>query len=1660
MSTISLRSYNREIESMIEQGQIDEAVDHARHILRKFPKVIETYRLLGKAYLENEQNNDAADIFQRVLSAVPDDFVAHIGMSLIREEEGNLSSAVQHMERAFEKQPYNNAIQEELKRLYGKRDGIEPPKVRLTQGALARMYLKGDLHQQGISELRSALAENPTRYDLKTLLAEAYTEADQMAEAIDLSSDILKKFPFNLTANRILANTLKTHDHPQEMAICRKRLYALSPYEAYVSDHAPSVDQVPDRAIALERLDWSADQQSFPTRTREETSPWSATQPDDKESQTDTPAPENLDWLDPGTSSEEDTIAEDTFDAQGQEQEPSQPEGEKIPDWMEEAGWSETDSISEEQERGFQDLFDDESEPEDEEIAPADIPDWLMEKSPLEDTPQEEAQPDKPLPLESEPDDQQPLVEPESQSEQEQVSDGSSAEPAAQPPVHAEPEPEEIQPSDDDLPAWLKDLKSEEDSQETAIAWLKDMPEELRSPQDQNLPTPGEEEPADSPPSVQDEPEDADLGWLQDMIEEESDQEASASEEPQETLPAQEPQASELQDQPIDGQEAAEDTDIPAWLQELADEGSESEASPGKKSEFDLPGAESDQPEPSPAEPVQPPGEEELPEPPQQEDDSDGDLDWSPGFELDEISDKPAKAETDSAGEPGTRESQPEDEEVPEWLFDLEFDDEGADDLELPDLEPDPATTEDADLTAEEPELQADAEVEPPREEIQQEAEEADLPDWLAELAEEDQQSLEPDEPDVSPEQHEASPQQNQDALPDLEQSEVPLPEVQEPQPDSEDERAAPQTAWDQDQDPSSMESGDPGVEQEETPDLDDEDETLAWLESLAAKQGAKEEDFVTSPEARADAKPPRDQEPDEPAEEEAAPAVPDTESEVTEPPSQDETQWEEAEPAAEADLPDWLADLQTSDSGAPDEVFKETDVSEPGAESFPGDSAEPEITEDLEADTEETTEFELEPDEPDEMPGWLADFDDQEQEAAEQPAFSEQDLPAMDEEVFPPQADESEGMEEHQELDWLDSLTEDTESTTDAGSAALPGTPDESIDRVQPGSPPEEMEPEAAGAPPLPEDRVPQQEESPSADQADLPDWLAELDGESSGESGAADPAAETSSEEESPWDPEADRQPLTVEPDQEPGEETPAEPDVIEQQKPAPQPQDEASPGLEVSSETEVQKAEEPARPPSPEEEPAPEPGFSGGMLDRLKASETGELEKESVPDWIKDLKEEEDPQETAILWLKNFIEKGDQADLKTEIEHYTDNLKPNQNIPDWMEDLQKEEDPQTTAMLWLEKLEEEQIQQSSTGPATDELDDTDWLDELEREQEARSDTQEEEHLDLEDRDWLSELEKDQAETEEEQPADPDQVSQSEHGEETPPWMKPTSPLEGDFLTGDLESELQQDQEEEEIPDWLAGYEDEEDLPTQPADDKPVTEGDPPEDTAVQSDQEYTWVTEDSDARDTPAAETAEDAPPEHQAVRDRKPAQQAEKSEQVSTGDEAEKVNLNEAGLAGLESILGISFTTAQAVIEYRSKHGTIRSYQELLDQEVVANQEILAILQDATYLPEPGEDQPTDIDPDSQEPVFENKFQKRHFYAQKALQNGEIEKALEDYEILIEKKKQLDEVIDDLNSASLEYPMNVEIIKTLGDAYMRKDQLQEALDAYSKAEDLLR
>ncbi len=450
MAKVSLRAYNREIEAMIDRNHLDEAIAHCKHILKTFPKHLETYRLLGKAYLEYKRYPEAVDIFSRVLVALPNDFVANVGMSIIRDEENKLDDAIWHMERAFETQPSNAAIQGELQRLYSRRDGVQLPRIRMTHGALAHMYVKGELYPQAISEIKNVLKEDPGRNDMQGLLARAYYHSGAKNDAAEAASALLRNEPYAFDANRILVEILGA-DHPENVQAYRQRVIELDPYAAQVSGSIFQADEVPDVAVTLERLDWNGQ----PVGLQPD---WETKQAISLEG--GRRAEEEPEWLRSTFSETPPLVGQPPFDAAPLPAKPAEP-AEDIPDFLKAAGWGQATGAFDESKSAFA-----ESEPasSDEALAPGDLPDWVKAMAP--EQPAETSAPEEELPDWINKIDKSVLPE--------------AAESTDQPDWMSQVEQPAAQPTEEQ-PDWLKQLGSEQPaaSSEEQPDWLKGFENEV-----------------------------------------------------------------------------------------------------------------------------------------------------------------------------------------------------------------------------------------------------------------------------------------------------------------------------------------------------------------------------------------------------------------------------------------------------------------------------------------------------------------------------------------------------------------------------------------------------------------------------------------------------------------------------------------------------------------------------------------------------------------------------------------------------------------------------------------------------------------------------------------------------------------------------------------------------------------------------------------------------------------------------------------------------------------------------------------------------------------------------------------------------------------------------------------------------------------------------
>ena len=253
METVPLRTYLREIDYLIQEKKTIAAFNQCIEIIKKFPKNIAALQQIGKIELDLGELEQSEFIFSEVHNVLPDDLTASIGLSCIFENRNNPEKAAYYMERAFEHQPSNKMLQDELKRIRSLRDISAHTKIKLTRGALIKLYMRSKLYPQAISEIQLGLSETPNRRDFKLELARAYFESDQMIEAFEVALELLRELPYCLDANRICFQCLSRQHDIESAQQYKYKLIDLDPYYKFFTSENQSVMEIPDIAISMDR---------------------------------------------------------------------------------------------------------------------------------------------------------------------------------------------------------------------------------------------------------------------------------------------------------------------------------------------------------------------------------------------------------------------------------------------------------------------------------------------------------------------------------------------------------------------------------------------------------------------------------------------------------------------------------------------------------------------------------------------------------------------------------------------------------------------------------------------------------------------------------------------------------------------------------------------------------------------------------------------------------------------------------------------------------------------------------------------------------------------------------------------------------------------------------------------------------------------------------------------------------------------------------------------------------------------------------------------------------------------------------------------------------------------------------------------------------------
>ena len=255
MAEISLRVYQSKLEDSLAQEKANEVIAHSRHILTEYPKNLKAYSQMGQALFSVSRWDESAELFRRLLGALPYDFVAHSHLGKIYQHLGQMDDAIWHVERAYDQQPNNSEIIDLLRTLYKQHRGKDIQRLQLTAGAVAQQHIRNTLYLQAVSVLDKALKRYSNRIDLQVLRARALWLAERHLDAAESAVDVLATLPYSLVANRILTELWLMEQRPSDAQRYLSRIEDLDPYLAY---RLATGENAPESLIMIEELDYDA----------------------------------------------------------------------------------------------------------------------------------------------------------------------------------------------------------------------------------------------------------------------------------------------------------------------------------------------------------------------------------------------------------------------------------------------------------------------------------------------------------------------------------------------------------------------------------------------------------------------------------------------------------------------------------------------------------------------------------------------------------------------------------------------------------------------------------------------------------------------------------------------------------------------------------------------------------------------------------------------------------------------------------------------------------------------------------------------------------------------------------------------------------------------------------------------------------------------------------------------------------------------------------------------------------------------------------------------------------------------------------------------------------------------------------------------------------
>jgi tetratricopeptide (TPR) repeat protein len=250
---LTLRSQVVRVLYLLDHGEGGKAASIACRILASYPLCIVVYNLAARAYLELGDLDTAQQLFERILSADPEDADAYMGLGIIHRTHGLRDVALELLLRAYELSPGDLQVRQALGDMCYLASSKVPDSFPMSRPGLARTLLRGNLLEQAISELAYLVQQQPQRTDLRIALCEAFWRNEQYFHAATTAQQLLSTAPYCLKANLILGQLWLGSKREDDARLCFERAQALDPENRWAQIVLGRYSSLP---LRLAYLDW------------------------------------------------------------------------------------------------------------------------------------------------------------------------------------------------------------------------------------------------------------------------------------------------------------------------------------------------------------------------------------------------------------------------------------------------------------------------------------------------------------------------------------------------------------------------------------------------------------------------------------------------------------------------------------------------------------------------------------------------------------------------------------------------------------------------------------------------------------------------------------------------------------------------------------------------------------------------------------------------------------------------------------------------------------------------------------------------------------------------------------------------------------------------------------------------------------------------------------------------------------------------------------------------------------------------------------------------------------------------------------------------------------------------------------------------------------